>query len=106
MEKTKTREPFPTDIYTIQQLDNGKVTLWMYDMPDAEIYAITPINPYKHVVVLKVPGHTYWSSVMDPSRYAPAEYQVYEVIEGNPHIDREFKAIKLIEFPVRKPKGE
>jgi len=49
------------------------------DQPTATVHKGTPTS---RVVVLKVPGHSYWSGRGEQS-YAPAEFQVYERIEEN-----------------------
>lgn len=92
--------------YRIIQLGNNKATLDGYDMPDAEIVARSEKYDHKKIIVLKIPGHKYqygYSSTETVS-YAPAEFTVFEVLEGDHHSEDTLIAIKLISFPVRKPR--
>ena len=48
-----------------------------HDMPDATIVANTTA-----CVVLRVPGRSYWAMRHGARGYAPAEYRVFEKVEG------------------------
>lgn len=89
---------------------NGKARLYVYD--DKRVDRLGVEQPAAEIqyrnreyIVLKVPGHQYWSARAEQS-YAPAEFQIYRIIgitlDG---MKREtIECEMLMEFPVRKPK--
>jgi hypothetical protein len=62
-----------------------------------------PIGP--KVVVLKVPGHTYWTGIGMPRAYAGATYQIFEVREVSED-GRGMVVDHLLTFPASVRKGD
>lgn len=62
-----------------------------------------PIGP--EVVVLKVPGHSYWTGIGMPRSYAGATIQIFEVKERDAD-GRGMVVDHLLTFPASKKKGE
>ena len=69
------------------------------DQPDAPIVKRT-----ENILVLKVPGHKYWSQLPPgPTHgYAPAEYQVYSITKTETAgLLETIEAERLVDYPVR-----
>lgn len=60
------------------------------------------VGKTKDTIVIKVPGHGYWSGRGMPQSYAAAEYEVY-AIEAEEHTSRgtRYTVSPLAQFPVR-----
>lgn len=78
--------------------DNGKVEREGVEQPPAEIVA-----ERGDIIVLKVPGHGYWTGRGLPQGYAGAEFQVWQFEDDHTTTVGGWANL-LIEFPVRTPK--
>lgn len=54
----------------------------------------------KDTIVIKVPGHKYWTALGAPFAYAPGEFEVYRIEEVYPD-STSYKVTRLASFPVR-----
>jgi hypothetical protein len=88
----------------------GSAKLYVYD--DKRVDRLGVEQPAAEIqyrnreyIVLKVPGHQYWSARAEQS-YAAAEFQVYKII--NVTVDKmkreTIECEYLFDFPIRKPK--
>jgi len=90
------------DHYTIvHRTDTAMAGIQGFDQPDAKV-----VYFHNAVMVLKVPGHKYWTQLPpDSMSYAPAEFQVY-MIESTQDVGliQRHRATRLCQFPVREEK--
>lgn len=85
-------------------IDNdGSAEAHSIDQPKGTLHSVKVLMDTIYIVI-KVPGHQYWRARGEQS-YAPAEYQLYEVIDFAPERDRAtttaYEVKRLFEFPVR-----
>jgi len=65
---------------------------------DQPVGTLVKTNGSRNLIVVKVPGHSYWASLGEQG-YAPAEYQIFWLIEKIG--DSRFKCAYLGSVPVR-----
>lgn len=73
------------------------------EQPDAKVvsWKRQQFEANEEVIVLKVPGHNYWSGRGEQS-YAPAEYQIYKVLKTKwAGLLAIVETERLVDFPVR-----
>jgi len=82
----------------INVYDNGRV-----NRPGTETPAATSVHKVnKDTLVLKVPGHTYWTGLYQKRGYAPAEYIIYDIKSSTRYEFRTaYDVSERVRFPVR-----
>lgn len=88
--------------------NNGTATLSGIGQPKAKVaqYRYSKSRGKEEgTMVLKVSGHTYWSGMGLPRSYAPAEYQVYQILHVEDadvrSLERRIEAVRICQFPVK-----
>ena len=71
------------------------------EMPDAAV-----VVDNEDVVILKVPGYSYWCQLYGPRGYAGAEYRVYLRLRASDEDGHNVLVRLLACYPVKKPKGD
>lgn len=83
--------------YRLHIRNDGKVEILGIDQPPAILHHGSETSRH---VVLKVPGHKYWSGRGEQS-YAPAEFQVYTRTDDGHQHGKWY--LGVVTFPVRAP---
>lgn len=81
--------------YRLHLRNDGKAEVLGIDQPPAIVHHGSASSRH---IVLKVPGHNYWSGRGEQS-YAPAEFQVYTRTDDNDTSGHWY--LKVVDFPVR-----
>ena len=77
-----------------------KVKLHGRDAPEADLVAYN-----NDLLVIKVPGHSYWVGLGMARGYAGTEYQIFRAVSAiSNSVEVSVSATKLLSFPARKGK--